>query len=168
MENVPTKTLDLGCGLNPRNPLNADEVFGIDIRDNVSENIKRSDLAIEPIPFPDNFFDVVSAYDFIEHIPRLIYNPNRRLCFIELMNEVWRVLKPGGIFFSQTPAFPREVTFRDPTHENIITEKTFPMYFDDQHCLARKYGFTGAFEIIEQEWNSNGFHLDSRLKKVLP
>jgi len=31
---MKTKTLDLGCGVNPRNPFNADELFGVDIRPN--------------------------------------------------------------------------------------------------------------------------------------
>jgi SAM-dependent methyltransferase len=104
---MSTKTLDLGCGLKPRNPFNADELFGIDIRPNENQNIKVADLAIEAIPFPDDHFDYVSAYDFIEHIPRVIYNPNRRFSFIELMNEIYRVLKMGGTFASFTPHFQR-------------------------------------------------------------
>ena len=104
---MTSKTLDLGCGVNPRNPFGADELYGIDIRPNENENIRVADLAIEPIPFPDEYFDFVTAYDFIEHIPRIIYNPNRRFCFIELMNEIYRVLKAGGSFFSSTPAFPK-------------------------------------------------------------
>lgn len=35
-----TKTLDLGCGPNPRNPYNADELYGIDIRSQENLNIK--------------------------------------------------------------------------------------------------------------------------------
>ena len=84
-----SKTLDLGCGLNPRNPFNADELYGIDIRPHDNEKMKMVDLAIESIPFPSEYFDYVSAYDFIEHVPRIIYNPTRRFCFIELMNEIY-------------------------------------------------------------------------------
>jgi hypothetical protein len=64
-----TRTLDLGCGLNIRNPYGFDEVYGLDIR--------TCDLAVEPIPFPDNYFDCISALDFIEHIPRILYIPQR-------------------------------------------------------------------------------------------
>lgn len=116
-----TKTLDLGCGLNPRNPYNADELYGIDIRSHENPNTKVVDLAIEPIPFESNYFDYISAYDFLEHIPRIIYNPARRFCFVELMNEIYRVLKTGGTFASFTPAFPKEAAWRDLTHVNIIT-----------------------------------------------
>ena len=67
------KTLDLGCGQNPRNPFYADEVFGVDIVKSNQKNILLADLVIEKIPFPDSTFDFVTAYDFIEHIPRLLY-----------------------------------------------------------------------------------------------
>ena len=101
-----TKALDIGCGHSPKNFFNADEVFGIDVRDDVEARIYRADLVIEPIPFLDETFDFVTAHDFLEHIPRVIYVPHRRNAFVEVMNEVWRVLKPGGQFLSFTPAFP--------------------------------------------------------------
>ncbi len=161
-----TISLDLGCGTNPKNTFNADQLMGIDIREDLDKSIYKADLAIEPIPFPANFFDFVTAHDFIEHIPRVIYNPTRRNCFIELMNEVYRVLKTGGLFLSHTPAFPRSEAFRDPTHVNIIAEDTFNLYFDNENRWATAYGFNGYFEIIQQEWN--GPHLLTVLKKLAP
>jgi len=162
-----SKTLDLGCGLNPRNPFNADDLYGIDIRPHDNENIKVVDLAIEPIPFSSEYFDYVTAYDFIEHVPRIIYNPSRRFCFIELMNEIYRVLKIGGTFASFTPAFPKEAAWRDPTHVNIITPQTFPLYFDNKIRLGKDYGFIGSFEIIDQKWHPNDSHLQTIMKKVI-
>ena len=44
----------------------------------------KPDLVVDPIPFPDDSFEYVTAYDFLEHIPRLIYTPTRR-------NLVYRV-----------------------------------------------------------------------------
>ena len=147
-----TKALDIGCGHSPKNFFNADEVFGIDVRDDVEARIYRADLVIEPIPFLDETYDFVTAHDFLEHIPRVIYVPHRRNAFVEVMNEVWRVLKPGGQFLSFTPAFPHGPAFRDPTHVNIITDETFPMYFDNTTRAAAIYGFYGAFQINSQQW----------------
>ncbi|HEV3429023.1 MAG TPA: methyltransferase domain-containing protein [Paraburkholderia sp.] len=158
-----TRTLDLGCGPNPKNPFNANELYGVDVR-NLGPNIVSADLVIEPIPFESGMFDFVTAFDFIEHVPRLLYVPHRRNCFVELMNEIWRVLKVGGQFLALTPAYPHAPAFRDPTHVNIITEETFPLYFDDKNRWAAMYGFTGAFEVIEQQWR--GPHLLSIMRKV--
>jgi SAM-dependent methyltransferase len=159
-----TKSLDLGCGLKPKNPYNAKEAYGIDIRDDSEARVVKADLVIEPIPYPEKSFDYVTAHDFLEHIPRLIYAPTRRNAFVELMNEIHRVLKPGGIFMSFTPAYPQAAAFRDPTHVNFITEETFTLYFDDRHRWATAYGFHGAFQILSQEWR--GAHLLSQMRKV--
>lgn len=157
-------TLDLGCGTNPRNPFFAATTYGVDIRENPEKNIKYADLTVEKIPYPDAHFDYITAYDFLEHVPRIIYLPERRFPFIELMNEIHRTLKPNGIFLSHTPIYPFSPVFRDPTHVNIITEETFPMYFDDTTQAGKMYGFNGSFKILDQVLN--GAHLISILQKT--
>lgn len=169
MNNVLKKdrtSLDLGCGKNPKNPFNAVKVCGVDIRATDNDNIRVADLAVMPIPFQDNSFDYVTAFDFIEHIPRVSYLPQLRFCFVELMNEIYRVLKPGGIFLSYTPAYPAAEAFQDPTHVNIITEKTFPIYFCMQSRSASIYGFNGYFKLEKNEWNKQRTHLISMLRKL--
>jgi len=151
------KTLDIGCGDIPRNPFDSPNVFGCDIRSNEDAFVVGVDLFQEPIPYPDEFFDYVTAYDFIEHIPRVLSSNTgkTRFPFVDLMNEIYRVLKPGALFFSKTPAFPSKEVFQDPTHVNIITEDTFPMYFcsDAQNGLyAKIYGFRGSFTLVSQQW----------------
>jgi ubiquinone/menaquinone biosynthesis C-methylase UbiE len=50
----------------------------------------------EQLPFEDNFFDVVSMLAVFEHIePGLLVGVHR---------EVYRVLKPGGMYVMTTPA----------------------------------------------------------------
>jgi SAM-dependent methyltransferase len=159
-----TRTLDLGCGARPKNPFNADEFYGIDVRSDLSLGIVQADLVVESIPFDSNTFDYVTAFDFLEHIPRVIYSPSRRNSFIELINEVYRVLKVGGLFLSMTPAYPHAVAFRDPTHVNIITDETFPLYFDDENRWASSYGFNGRFKIQKHEWK--GPHIYALLQKI--
>lgn len=150
-----TKTLDLGCGAKVRNPFGATETFGIDIRNDLSRNIKQADLSAEGIPYDNDFFDFCTAFDFLEHIPRNSWATSKgRLAFVELMNEIHRVLKPGGLFLHSTPAFPSKQALQDPTHVNIITEDTIPLYFCEPHNWAKGlgYGFRGSFELLEQGW----------------
>jgi SAM-dependent methyltransferase len=148
--------LDLGCGQRPRNPYRCDELYGVDIRSGLSapgvRQIVAANLAIEPIPFPDGHFDSLSAFDFLEHVPRVALDYSKgvsRLPFIELMNEVWRVLKPDGLFYAVTPVFPHEKVWRDPTHVNPLTSKSH-RYFSRPELGGRMYGFTGEFELVRQ------------------
>jgi SAM-dependent methyltransferase len=97
-------------------------------------------------------------------VPRVIYMPEKRNPFVELMNEIYRVLKTGGIFLSVTPAYPHGAAFQDPTHVNIITEETFIRYFDDTYMWAKIYGFNGRFKVLQQEWS--GANLVTQLQKV--
>jgi SAM-dependent methyltransferase len=149
-------SLDLGCGDKPRNPFRAAEWFGVDIREDLESKILCANLATQPIPCQTDHFDYCTAFDVIEHIPRILpaSDGGTHFPFIELMNEVHRVLKPGGLFLHQTPAFPCKQAFQDPTHVNIVTEDTFPYYFCEPNLYATKigYGFNGRFELVYQGW----------------
>ena len=143
-----SKHLDLGCGTVPRNPYGRDELFGVDLSgSNEGGPIRRANLALQPIPFEDDSFDSVSAYDFLEHVPRLLTTFDgqaTRFPFIELMNEIWRVLKPGGLLYAVTPVYPHVAAFQDPTHVNALTTGTHE-YFVRPRRLAAMYGFVGDF-----------------------
>ena len=161
-----TKSLDLGCGSVPKNPFFADELFGVDIHEGAAPNIKSADLVVESIPYEDSSFDYVTAFDFIGQIPRIAYAPKVRNAFIELMNEVYRVLKPDGLFLSLTPSVPHLEVFSGPTNVNFITEETFTCYFDDTNRWAARFGFNGAFRVIAHEWK--GSRIFAVLQKVEP
>jgi len=166
---MTTRTLDLGCGRFVRNPYNAQEAFGIDIAPSDLPNVKRRDLVVEPIPYPAHFFNFVTAYDFLEHIPRTLHIEGKTVHpFINVMNEIWRVLTPGGIFRAHTPAYPKEEAFTDPTHVNIITMKTVNYFCGGQYeNLSKSYGFDGMFELVSQGWDKTwDYHLVWVLKAV--
>ena len=107
-------------------------------------------MIFEPLPFNDSSFDSVSAYDFLEHVPRTATINNQGIFpFIHVMNEAYRVLKPGGVFYAITPGYPRNEAFVDPTHVNFITNKTHT-YFTSPKYKGRMYGFNGKFEVIRK------------------
>lgn len=142
--------LDLGCGAVPRNPYGRDELCGVDLGvvPGAEGPIRHANLALQPIPWPDDSFESVSAYDFLEHVPRILPTADGRATrfpFVELMGEIWRVLKPGGMLYASTPAYPHAAAFQDPTHVNILTVESH-IYFVRPIRLAAMYGFKGDFE----------------------
>jgi SAM-dependent methyltransferase len=157
MNTLPDLHLDLGCGPEPRNPYGRSRLCGIDIRAlpaAAGTDIRVANLAVDPIPFADGMFGSVSAFDFIEHIPRLLPSTDgrgTRAPFIELMNEIWRVLAPGGRLWALTPAFPHAEAFQDPTHCNFITEGTH-LYFCGPRPYGASYGFKGCFDVKRVAW----------------
>jgi SAM-dependent methyltransferase len=146
-------SLDLGSGKYPANPFQASKVIGIDNKAFNDIDVFEVDLFKGRIPFANSTFDYCTALDFIEHVPRVHQGFRTRFPFIELVDEIWRVLKPGGVFYALTPAFPESIAFRDPTHVNIITEETFPCYFCQPNLWASMYGFKGKFSLIDQSWS---------------
>jgi SAM-dependent methyltransferase len=152
-----SRHLDLGCGTTPHNPYGKPQVYGVDIRDDIEAILAekgviahKANLIFEPIPFEDNFFSSISAIDFLEHVPRQIClgSSNEVIYpFIQLMNEIWRVLQPGGRLLAVTPAYPSPLTFADPTHVNHIAEGTH-RYFCGESPVGSIYGFHGRFNAL--------------------
>jgi SAM-dependent methyltransferase len=147
----PNRHLDIGCGGLPRNPFGAEDLYGLDLK--VREGIdygdvimNEADVISNQLPYEDNFFSSVSAYDFIEHLPRLLYiDGQTRFPFVNFMSEIYRILQPGGTFYALTPNYPNDSCFSDPTHVNFITRNTHK-YFCEPFCWAVMYGFIGSFK----------------------
>ncbi len=93
--------LDVGCGRKPYRQFLLDnkyitEYTGLDIETAiVYEDGIKPDFTWDGItmPFGDNSFDTLMATEVLEHCP----DPNR------IINEMKRVLKPGGLLFFTVP-----------------------------------------------------------------
>ena len=160
-KSIDSVHVDLGCGSLPRNPLEAKKVIGIDVL--MGSPFETTEGLLEYIrvtpgsslPFEANQVDSISAYDFLEHVPRVDRLPNGEITnpFISIMNEIHRILKPGGLFVSVTPCYPSPASFADPTHVNYITEETHLYFSGPNYAKNKGYGFTGEFNVIECDWS---------------
>lgn len=72
------------------------------------------------LPFLDNFFDEVHAYEVLEHVGA--QGDARK--FFEQFTEFWRVLRPGGILYGSVPDHRSLWAWSDPSHKRIITQGT--------------------------------------------
>lgn len=73
-------------------------------------------LPIGFLPFPDNSIESVISHHALEHVGD---------GFMRVMDEVHRVLKPGGLFRIIVPAFPSHAAVADPTHKRYFLEGTW-------------------------------------------
>jgi SAM-dependent methyltransferase len=112
---------------------------------------RRADLNKEPIPFPDDQFDLVVASHVIEHLREPV----------EFFGECLRVCKPGGRLFLATPSeralmlpgfpfawdmFHSSSFFDDPTHLGR------PFSPQSLWRLTRYYGCTPVKAAYEVTW----------------
>lgn len=101
---------------------------------------------IEGLPFEDSSVDFVRAYDFLEHIPLGKT--------VKVVEEIYRVLKPGGIFDSHTPdAEHGQGAFQDPFHLSFWVKNTW-LYFSNDlfrslYCIKAKFRIDGIVRIPE-------------------
>lgn len=170
-----SRHLDLGSGNNVRNPFGAEFVYGTDLAINEGGEYGNVELVAadltRKLPFDDDFFDSISAFDLLELIPRWERESNGNIGypFINLMSEIARILKPNGYFTAVTPAYPAPEAFQDPTHINIITENTIN-YFVGENPFATTvgYGFNGSFEKVHQSWLRGSGPFESLDHRLMP
>lgn len=151
--------VDLGCGFRKTGNL------GIDVTSDRTDADLICRLGFEPIPLADESADSVYCRDFLEHIPKAYYSESEkklRYPVIELLNEVWRILKSGGTFTSLTPCYPNLEVHRDPTHLSVWTLDSMP-YFCGKYPVAEIYGIKTKFELVENRLD--GFYLRAVLRK---
>ena len=74
------------------------------------------DISKVPVPYSDNFFDIVFSKSFIEHF----YYPE------EIFKEAHRILKPSGILINLTPEwnYIYKSFYDDYTHRTPFTKKS--------------------------------------------
>jgi predicted SAM-dependent methyltransferase len=94
----------------------------------------------EGIPYEDNTVDEVVAIDFIEHL--------ERQDVLKFMDEVYRVLKPGGKFFHRTPSEEGRGAWQDPMHKSAWNINTWKHYFTDP-AYRDLYGTVPNFKILQ-------------------
>jgi hypothetical protein len=69
-----------------------------------------------PYPLAADTYDEIHAYEVLEHLGRL----GDYLSFFETFSEIWRLLKPGGLFCATCPSRYSEWLWGDPGHTRAI------------------------------------------------
>lgn len=152
------KWLDIGCGLGLVIKEAVEEgidCYGIDISEYAVNNAILKDRvilgSITNIPFGDNTFDVVSAFDVIEHV-----HPKDTE---KAISEMRRILKNGGFLLLTTPnpCFIGD-WIKDDTHINIRPPKYWKIMLE-KHGFRAKLGYIPSFL---------KYYISQRLSVMLP
>tara|TARA_A100001011_G_C14271927_1_gene827359 strand:- start:741 stop:1424 length:684 start_codon:yes stop_codon:yes gene_type:complete len=146
--------LELGCGrgefLNQfiENGLDG---HGLDLSNYAKEYCPKAkiniiDVTKDKIPYNDNSFDVIYSKSFIEHF----YYPEK------IFNEIYRVLKPGGLVITLTPEWKYiyKSFYDDFTHRTPFTKTSLK----DIHLIS---GFknieVSSFKQLPSLWSNRPY-----------
>jgi predicted SAM-dependent methyltransferase len=83
--------------------------------------------------------------------------------FKYVMNEVWRILKPGGLFKIKVPDARFPVAFNDPMDCRYFVNETFD-YFNKDHYRfkAFNYGFKGWEIVLIRKERADRLYVEMR------
>jgi SAM-dependent methyltransferase len=128
------KELLIGCGSNKSKQLiieNDDKFDNVVTLDSNADHRPDVvwDLTVHPLPFSDNEFDEIHAYEVLEH---LAYQGDYNFFFREF-SEYWRLLKNGGRFFATVPSKNSVWALGDPSHKRIIVPENLAFLMQKQY-----------------------------------
>ena len=112
------------------------------------------DLHHLPLPFEDETFEEVHAYEVLEHVGQ----QGDWKTFFAQFEEFHRILKPGGHFFATTPMWDSLWAWSDPGHTRIISAGSINFLDQSQYadcgkkCMTdyRPY-YKADFEIVHSQ-----------------
>jgi SAM-dependent methyltransferase len=91
-------------------------------------------------PWPDNTFERVFTRDFMEHLPPT--------ASVHVINEMWRVLKPGGTMEHFIPNAGSCNDFGSPSHLSHWNLQVFEHFDTDSY----RYELDKEYEGIKGPW----------------
>jgi SAM-dependent methyltransferase len=131
------KELLLGCGSNwlkkiihPGTPATWQNLITLDNNNDHNPHVAW-DMEKIPLPFEDNFFDEVHAYEVLEHIG----NQGDYKFFFAQFEDFWRILKPDGLLIGTVPMWNSVWAWGDPSHKRTIQKESFVFLDQNQYKI---------------------------------
>ena len=143
--------LNLGCGQK-----RIDGFTGVDLIKTPVVDIIH-DLNVFPYPFKSDSIEEIIMDNVLEHLDDVI----------KVMEELYRLSKPGAIVKIFVPYFKSNSAYTDPTHKHFFTETSFK-YFTTDNSL--NFYTNARFEIIETKLICHKQYKDAKhfFRNLLP
>ncbi|MDZ4285224.1 MAG: class I SAM-dependent methyltransferase, partial [Patescibacteria group bacterium] len=100
------------------------------------------DIEKLPWPFAESSFDHVLCQDVLEHTD-----------YVALLQELHRIVRPGGTLKIRVPHFTSRNNFTDPTHKRLFSVSTFSFFVREASsgkARERQYYFDFHFARISE------------------
>lgn len=172
------RELLLGCGHDrrkkvalPNCPNEWDEVTTLD-RNPLCKPDILWDLERIPWPLDACTFDEVHAYEVVEHVTG---QQGEVVPFFAFFSEVWRVLKPDGLFLATVPKWDSQWAWGDPSHKRVISLGTLAFLSQREYSkqIAEGSAMSDYRNLYKADFDVAGYQYEQEsmifvLKKVEP
>jgi SAM-dependent methyltransferase len=120
------------------------------------------DLNNLPLPFDDETFDEIHAYEVLEHFGK----QGDYVSFFSFFNEAYRIMKPGSFFFASVPLDDCMWTWGDPGHVRVInsgtlvflSQKEYDKQIGKTSMTDYRFIYKGDFEVVRAANNNNSLY----------
>lgn len=162
----------IGCGsrrikiIHDGNPEFNSDLVTLDINSDHDPDYVH-DLTQLPLPFPDESFNEIHAYEVLEHTGA---QGDYRFFFAQF-SEFWRLLKPGGKIFATVPSIKSPWLWGDPSHTRALPKESLlfliqPQYDAEVGKTAMsdfRNIYTADFDVVHiaEDENTLGFVLQA-------
>lgn len=142
-EYIKEINLHLGCGNKP-----LENFINIDFY-----NKKFADEILDlndKLPYKDDTVDLIYSDNVFEHIDNLL----------GLIQECYRILKPGAALIIKVPYFKSKHAFVDPTHFNFFTVGSMDYFVKNKH-------FNDEYKFFKESFEDMIIYLDPENKSII-
>ncbi|MFM2134457.1 MAG: hypothetical protein RL156_1738 [Bacteroidota bacterium] len=164
---VISKELLIGCGRDHRKKLflpgkdTWNNLVTLDINHHHKPDVVW-DLNLVRLPFADNEFQEIHAYEVLEHVGT---QGDYKFLFRQF-EEFHRILAPSGKFFASVPSPDSEWAWGDPSHTRIfhpnwltfLRQKTYEEQVGKTSISDFRYCYRADFEILFADIKENTFY----------
>lgn len=89
-------------------------------------------LGVGPLRLADDSIDVIIAWHVLEHVGQ----QGKTLVWFDAWREFYRVLKPGGFLYGESPYYTSIWAWSDPTHSRAISEHAFAFFNQENYRIT--------------------------------
>lgn len=128
------------------------------------------DMGQLPLPFTDDSFDEIHAYECLEHVG----TQGDYKFFFAQFSDLWRILKPDGVLLGTVPLPSSPWAWGDPSHTRLIPKESFVFLCQPQYeaqvgitpMSDFRFCYKADFDVVHLR--ENGHCLEFGLRAIKP